>query len=174
MRSAVIATGWMMLVLAVPALAQPKAPAPAEPQMQQAPTPSAVAPSGPPPADQAQPPATGLFSANELLGQNVTDGTTREIATIKDLVIDESFRISRVMLGTGGLLGIGEKVIAVEMGQLRQDRDGAGALSIELSTEQIEQLPGYQFSDGTWHLLRVSGADDGTGGTGTTTRPPSQ
>jgi len=69
---------------------------------------------------QASPGATGKVSytdlqkANKLIGMDVMDPQEHKLGTVKDLAVNlQAGRIAEVIVGTGGFIGLDEKMIAV-------------------------------------------------------------
>ena len=54
-----------------------------------------------------------LQSACEFYKQSVYDTHDNKIGDVNDVLLDENGQVSAVILGVGGLLGIGEKNVAV-------------------------------------------------------------
>lgn len=66
-----------------------------------------------------------LERANKILGMEVTDLQDRKLGKVKDLAIDlEAGRIAEVIVGTGGFVGVDEKMIAVPPEALSTDYSG--------------------------------------------------
>ena len=67
----------------------------------------------------------GLERANKIIGMEVTDLQDRKLGKVKDLAIDlEAGRIAEVIVGTGGFVGVDEKMIAVPPEALTPDYSG--------------------------------------------------
>jgi hypothetical protein len=57
---------------------------------------------------------TDLEKANKLIGMEVTDLQEHKLGTVKDLAVNlQAGRIAEVIVGTGGFIGLDEKMIAV-------------------------------------------------------------
>lgn len=81
--------------------------------------------------------------ASKLIGMNVKNQQNESLGEIKDLVVDmESGRISYAVLGTGGLLGIGEKYIAIPTSAFDYSADG-DRLVLNADKAKVEQAPGF-------------------------------
>src|SRR5687767_1096647 len=114
-------------LFAAPAFAQTNpAPAPAP-----APAPSTNQPS------MSQPGASGgagnfiatrptdQFRASDLTGERVYGANNENIGEVNDVLLDRSGKVTAVIVGVGGFLGIGEKDVALPMTalQFRPDPD---------------------------------------------------
>lgn len=58
------------------------------------------------------------YAASEIVGTQVKNAQGEAVGKIDDLVFDEEGRISLAILGYGGFLGIGEKLVAVPVAAL--------------------------------------------------------
>jgi len=61
---------------------------------------------------------TEYLAKDRLIGANVHDGSGKVIGDIEDLIVDNDNRITGVIIGVGGLLGIGEKKVGVAIASL--------------------------------------------------------
>jgi sporulation protein YlmC with PRC-barrel domain len=101
--------GVLMLIAVSPALAQPApAPAPVTPaERTQAPT--TTAPIA----------ATPGWRASKLVGVNVYNNDNEKIGDISEILLDTSGKVSGVIIGVGGFLGLGQHDVLVAMEQLK-------------------------------------------------------
>ena len=82
--------------------------------------------------------------ASELIGMSVRNPQDEELGTIKDIVIDfEQGRVAYVVLATGGLLGLGEKLVAVPINILRGQGDEADYLTLNASKAKLDAAKGF-------------------------------
>ena len=75
--------------------------------------------------------------ARVFLGAAVQNSSGETIGDINDLVFDRSGHISTVVLGVGGFLGIGEKVVAVPFSALAFNTGKDGARIIVVSLDDL-------------------------------------
>lgn len=61
---------------------------------------------------------TEYLAKDRLIGLNVHDNEGKVIGEIEDLVVDGDNKIVGVIIGVGGLLGVGEKKVAVSLPSL--------------------------------------------------------
>ena len=61
----------------------------------------------------------GDWRASKVVGLNVYNDNNESIGTINDLLTDKSGNIKAVVLGVGGLLGVGEHLVAVAFDKLK-------------------------------------------------------
>jgi putative membrane protein len=81
------------------------------------------------------------ISIDEVLGSRVVNAAGEEVATIDDLVIDQSGQ-QYAVLSVGGFLGIGDKKVAVPLDELQLSEDEV-YLMTAATEEQLEQMPEY-------------------------------
>jgi sporulation protein YlmC with PRC-barrel domain len=74
-------------------------------------------------ADAANASATmhrdGEWRASKLVGVNVYNEANEKIGDINDVILDKSGKVSKVILGVGGFLGMGEHNVAVAFEKLK-------------------------------------------------------
>jgi sporulation protein YlmC with PRC-barrel domain len=99
--------------------------------------------------------AVGMVGATGLVGLDITNAAGDNIGEIKDVVIDGQGQVSKIMLGVGGLLGLGERVVPVSWDQISVTRDADGKLkgTTALGKEEIELLPQYQKDKNAWRPM---------------------
>ncbi|WP_205790312.1 PRC-barrel domain-containing protein [Microvirga makkahensis] len=114
----IITAGLLASVLALPALAQTSlAPAPGAPNNTGGAAPGAGSPAGNVNFIQTRDPEH--FRTSDLIGRDVYGANNEDIGEINDVLVDRSGRVTAVVLGVGGFLGIGEKDVAVPMQALQ-------------------------------------------------------
>ena len=100
-------------VLATAAYAQSTPPAPATS------TPSATASSTTTTAPADKMALKGNWRASKLMGLDVYNEANEKLGDINELIVDKDGKISAVVIGVGGFLGMGEHDIAVTMDKLK-------------------------------------------------------
>ena len=82
------------------------------------------------PADRAAPAATtagshekmalkGNWRASKLMGLDVYNEANEKLGDVNELILDKNGKVSAVVIGVGGFLGMGEHDIAVSMDKLK-------------------------------------------------------
>ncbi len=96
-----------------------------------------------------QPP--GEWRARVFLGAKVQNSAGETVGDINDLMFDPAGRISTVVLGVGGFLGMGEKDVAVPYGALtfKADKDGARVIVVALSKDALKLAPAFKATEKT-------------------------
>jgi sporulation protein YlmC with PRC-barrel domain len=85
--------------------------------------------------------------------QNVYDNQNNKIGDVKDVLLDKEGRVSAVIVGVGGMLGVGEKDVAVPFNALKlAEKDGDRYLVMNTTKEALEKAPGYTYdrTKGVW------------------------
>ncbi|WP_333684185.1 PRC-barrel domain-containing protein, partial [Pontibaca methylaminivorans] len=90
------------------------------------------------------------YEASDIEGAPVFGADEDKIGDVKDLVLDEEGGIKTVVVDVGGFLGIGAKPVALDLDQIRlmtsveDQNDNTPRLYVDMSKEQLEELPEYQ------------------------------
>lgn len=168
-----IAVPAMLAVGSATAMAQTApapSPAPAEqmpettPSPSPAPSPSVTQPS-PSVTDPAPSPSaaienrSGTFAANQaadewrstkLVGLTVYNQANEKVGDINDLILGADGKISNAVIGVGGFLGLGEKLVAVAFDDLKMNReaDGTMRVTIDSTKEALESAPDFKYHTG--------------------------
>lgn len=115
------------------------------------------APSAQPMQDAAQDPQTAAkpdgtimpaeepsqVRAEKLIGMDVVNATGEEIGSVDDLVLDESGKITGLVVKTGGFLGLGGKSVAIAWQDI-QSAISAENVTISLTKEELDQAPAFK------------------------------
>lgn len=84
--------------------------------------------------------------ANKIIGSSVYDRQNRNVASVKDLILDKDGRIADVVLNYGSTAGIGGKYVAVSFGSLKLNNN---RLTLDQTKDQLAALPEYTLEDKT-------------------------
>lgn len=92
-------------------------------------------------------PANGLH-AGDLIGADVTTTGDERVGPVNDLIIDENGQIVGLVVGVGGFLGLGEKVVGIGW----DDVTISGAsddveLRINQTREELGSAPNFERQD---------------------------
>ena len=86
-------------------------------------------------------------SISTLLGNLVVDRDGREVGRIQELMVDPgNGRITYAVMSRGGVLGMGEKLVAVPWVSLELDPDH-GRFFLDVDREKLAQAPGFDKDD---------------------------
>lgn len=98
----------------------------------------------------------GTFAANQaadewrsskLVGLTVYNAANEKVGDINDLIMGPDGKISNAVIGVGGFLGLGEKLVAVAFSdlQLNRDADGTMRVTINSTKEALESAPDFKY-----------------------------
>ncbi len=114
-------------------------------------------------------PGPEVMAASTLEGNRVyaTDGV--QVGHIKDIMLDvRGGRIAYAVLSSGGLLGIGDKLLAVPWHELTLDTDRK-CFVLPVTSQQVREAPGFDrhhwpsFADAEWVRTREPAGAAATG-----------
>ena len=86
------------------------------------------------------------FHAESLIGQDIKSQTgDNDIGSVKDLLISEDGEVLAVIVGVGGMLGIGEKDVAIRWDSIQhtRDEDGESRFTTSMTESSLEEAPEY-------------------------------
>src|SRR5476651_2339100 len=72
-----------------------------------------------PPAAASDSSFQGDWRASKVVGLSVYNDNNESLGTINDLLTDKSGNIKAVVIGVGGLLGVGEHLVAVSFAKIK-------------------------------------------------------
>ena len=85
--------------------------------------------------------------AEELIGMGVVSAEGEEIGSVNDLIFDGQHKLTGIVVGVGGFLGIGEKEVGINWSQteMRADADtGKQRLFVGLTKADLESAPDFK------------------------------
>jgi sporulation protein YlmC with PRC-barrel domain len=86
----------------------------------------------------------GEHLASNLLSKKVYNNADEEIGTISDLVMDAEGKITAVIIGVGGFLGVGQKNVAISFANVQETtKDNERHFLVNMTKEQLDQAPSY-------------------------------
>ena len=90
---------------------------------------------------------TTAILASKVKGTPVYNAQGEKIGTVEDVVLDKcSNNIMFAVLGTGGVMGMGEKYRPIPWSVLDYSADQGGYI-VPLSKDKIENAPSYRMED---------------------------
>ena len=91
----------------------------------------------------------GALPISEYYKQSVYDTRESKIGDVNDILLDKNGKIEAVIVGVGGLLGIGEKNVAIPFSSLKvAEKNGSRYLVVETTKEALQAAPGYVYDSG--------------------------
>lgn len=85
--------------------------------------------------------------------QDVYDSSDSKIGSINDVLLDKEGRVTAVMVGVGGFLGIGEKDVAAPFGAIRRvEKSNKWSLVMNTTKDALKSARGYKYDSAktTW------------------------
>jgi sporulation protein YlmC with PRC-barrel domain len=85
--------------------------------------------------------------------QDVYDPSNKKVGPVNDVLVDKQGKITALIVGVGGLLGAGEKDVAVPFDSVRLTQDNnKWRLVMNTTTDSLKNAPGYKYdrSSATW------------------------
>jgi sporulation protein YlmC with PRC-barrel domain len=92
----------------------------------------------------------GQMKAEDLMGMTVVSGQGEEIGQVRDLIFDQNEKITGVVVGVGGFLGIGAKNVALnwDQAEVQQNPDtGEEVILVTLTREELEAAPEFKTAE---------------------------
>jgi sporulation protein YlmC with PRC-barrel domain len=81
--------------------------------------------------------------ASKLIGSKVFNGDT-SIGHIEDVLVDlDHATVAAVILSVGGFLGLGEKLVAVPVNQIKVGKEAR--FTTDLTKDQLASAPAFDF-----------------------------
>jgi sporulation protein YlmC with PRC-barrel domain len=78
--------------------------------------------------------------------QDVYDPSDAKIGTINDVLIDKEGRVTALMIGVGGFLGMGEKDVAVPFAAVHgTEKNSKWYLVMNTTKDALKSAPGYKY-----------------------------
>lgn len=90
--------------------------------------------------------SSNRIRSTKLVGANVQNNNGEKLGSIDDLVIDtQNGKVEYAALGVGGVLGIGEKLLAIPFEQLKISHDSSNNpyFVLNIPKDRLEKAPGF-------------------------------
>jgi sporulation protein YlmC with PRC-barrel domain len=129
--------------------APPNEPAPGEKMTPpDTPSPSASAESGSSVTYATQQSADQRRSS-KIVGQPVYNAAGERIGDVNELILASDGKVESAVIGVGGFLGLGEKLVAVSYGELKiaDDPNGSPRITLNSTKEALETAPDYKYAE---------------------------
>lgn len=139
------------LALGTSAIAQETTPPPAEPpaveRMETTPAPDPGAAAGTTAGTFATAQSTDEWRSSRLVGMAVYNEANERVGDISELILNANGQIEHAVIGVGGFLGIGEKLVAVSFSDLNiaREEDGSARVTMNTTKEALQNAPDYKY-----------------------------
>lgn len=83
--------------------------------------------------------------SSKIVGADVHSMSGEKIGDVNDLILDASGKVTGVVVGVGGFLGVGEKSVALSFDAVTMGVDDKGKprLSVHVTKETLEKAPAF-------------------------------
>ena len=99
-------------------------------------------------------------SAEQLVGKSVIGAANEDIGKVKDVILDpESGKARQLIVASGGFLGIGEKLVAVDYNDAEMDARSKKVMIPGLSRSQVQAMREFSHEDNMVALSRTTDMD---------------
>lgn len=83
------------------------------------------------------------LSASSLIGDKVTNDASEDLGSVKDIMLDtETGTVAYVVVSFGGLLGIGDKLLAIPFQKFTID-EANKEFNLHVDKETLKAAPGF-------------------------------
>jgi len=86
--------------------------------------------------------------------QDVYDPSNKKIGAVSDVLVDGQGKVTALIVGVGGLMGAGEKDVAIPFGSVRLTTidNNKWRLVMNTTSDTLKNAPGYEYdrSSATW------------------------
>ena len=98
------------------------------------------------PQRQAWSPDAGALESSKLIGMKVKNTQNKDVGEISQLIMDQSGKVTHVVVGKGGVLGVGEQRIALSWSDLKMqaDPDNRTRWIALVDQSKIESAPRFE------------------------------
>jgi sporulation protein YlmC with PRC-barrel domain len=94
---------------------------------------------------------TTLITGSDFAGKRVYSKAGDDIGEVNDVLLSQDGKVSAVILGVGGFLGIGEKDVLISMRSIDMQRDGSNVkLVVDATKEILTSAPTYDRTKRTY------------------------
>lgn len=83
--------------------------------------------------------------ASEIRGSSVRNGANETLGSVSDLLMSADNKVTAIVVGVGGFLGIGATDVAVkaEAAKITKDKEGALVVQVDANREQLSKAPKF-------------------------------
>src|SRR5690606_23965922 len=89
----------------------------------------------------------GTVDSRELIGRNIVNAQNDTVGEIEAVAMGADGKVRNVIVGVGGFLGMGERLVAIDWNQL-QIQDGGKRVVLNTTKDQLKAMPEYRYGEG--------------------------
>ncbi len=94
--------------------------------------------------------APGEWRGVNYIGQPIVNSSGQKIGDVNDILFDRTGKITTVVIGVGGFLGLGEKRVALPFSAITYSEiDGKRQIMVPLTKEALQAAPEYKLTEKT-------------------------
>lgn len=94
--------------------------------------------------------ASGEWRAANYVGQPIVNASGEKIGDVNDLLFDRTGKITTIVIGVGGFLGLGEKRVALPFEAVTyNEQNGTRQIMVPLTKEALLAAPDYKLTEKT-------------------------
>lgn len=88
------------------------------------------------------------WRSSKIVGMAVYNRANERIGDINDLILGPDGKVMSAVIGVGGFLGIGEKLVALDFSELQLNRDADGTMraTVNSTKESLESAPEFKYA----------------------------
>ena len=118
----------------------------------------------------AEPAQKLAVSGDAIIGTEVRNTQDQKLGSVKDIILADG-KISAIIVGRGGVLGMGTDYHQVEFSQVKMTSD-METIVLDLAEEQVKALPKMAYDKGKWGAAPAKADKDTTPPTRTSPGAP--
>jgi len=85
-------------------------------------------------------------TVTDFYKQSVYDPGRNKIGSVDDVLIDKQGKVTALMVGVGGFLGMGEKDVAVPFAAVKAEKkDNSWYLTLDETKDSLKAAPGFKY-----------------------------
>jgi hypothetical protein len=93
--------------------------------------------------------------------QSFYDPSNAKIGEVRDVLLSSDGKVTALIVGVGGFLGIGEKDVAVPFNAIKHEtRDGKVYLTMDATKDELKAAPGLRYDRSTTTWVPDTGSSD--------------
>ena len=93
---------------------------------------------------------SGEWRAANCVGQPIVNASGEKIGDVNDLLFDRTGKITTIVIGVGGFLGLGEKRVALPFEAVTyNEQNGTRQIMVPLTKEALLAAPDYKLTEKT-------------------------
>jgi len=82
----------------------------------------------------------------KLIGRHIQNTQGETIGDIESVYVDGTGKVDLVLVGVGGFLGLGERVVAISWKDLQVSQNGEKVV-VNMTKDQLKAMPEYRYAD---------------------------